>query len=107
MIINICKDIIVPKDEWSEEEWLKKVKGFGVEGILFWDGVSLDIDPLIVEPSFIYNGTRTFKLLGKEGEWFYFGYSWDGETYDLKFVKGGKEIILISIPIIDQFSALL
>lgn len=108
MIVNISKDMILPKDEWDEGEWLEKVKGLGIKDIMFWDGVDIEIDSSVVKQSEdTYNGSKIFVILGKIGEWFFFTYGSEGNTYDLKYVNGNFYKTVCQIPIEDQFEALL
>lgn len=107
MLINISKDIIVPTDEWNEEEWLKDVKSFGILDIVFWDGVCIEVDPCKIDVKGMLNGQLMLSLLGTENEYLKFGYTDDGKMFNLYHHRNNQVTRVAIIYIQDPFESLL
>lgn len=108
MLINISKDIIIPTEKWNEEEWLQDVKPFGILDIIFWDGVSIEVDPCKISIKGILQGQMILELLGTENEYLQFCYTPDGKKYNLYHHENKwNSYKVATIDIQDPFESLL
>lgn len=84
MLITISKDFIIPTENWNEQKWLEEVKPYGILDIIFWEGVSIEIDPTKLTQQGVLEGNIILKILNVgDNEYLQFSYTADGKEFNL------------------------
>lgn len=104
--IRICADPIWPDfEKFNEEDWLKRMKGYGIIGINFLldAGLELEYEPTKVEPGIILDGMQTFFMREDPEIVIVCNYREDLTALDFKFGNLPTEPIS-SIPLYDYLT---
>lgn len=109
MLINISKDIIIPTEKWNEQDWIEKVKPYGITDIVFWEGINVEIDTTKISQQSLFGGNVILKILGgKDEEYLQFGYGSSGKEFNLYHHENPYNVkIIATINIKDPLEELL
>lgn len=102
--ILICADPIWPDlDKFNEEDWLRRVRNYGILGteLYFDNGLGIYYNPTILRPKDILEGMQTFSLVESPEVLVWFKYEEDLSALNVMI---GDDNLIAQIPLNDYLS---